>query len=214
MSDSAAPAPAPRDHSATSGPAGGSSPSGHQRALLPRVVVFAVAAVILAVDQATKFWAVSSLTDRAPISLIGDFLELRLLYNPGAAFSIGTGATWIFTILAGVAVVALGVFATRARSLGWAVGLGLPLGGASTHLLDRLFRSPGFGMGHVVDFIDYNGWFVGNVADIALVVGAGVLILQSLVARDADGRLTGLANSNPGSLSDGGDDQHPSGRVS
>jgi signal peptidase II len=153
-----------------------------------RPVVFAVAAAILSADQATKFWAESDLTGHAPIPLIGDFLGLRLLYNSGAAFSVGSGSTWVLTLLAAGAVIALVRLATRVRSLGWAIGVGLLLGGASTHLLDRLVRSPGFGRGHVVDFIDYNGWFVGNVADIALVAGAGLLVLQSILGRELDGR--------------------------
>jgi signal peptidase II len=140
----------------------------------------AVAATVLVVDQLTKYWAESTLAGRAPVSLLGDFIQLRLLYNPGAAFSIGRGATWIFTILAAVAVVVLLRFATQARTTGQLVALSLLLGGAATHLLDRLFRPPGFAMGHVVDFIDYNGWFVGNIADIALTVGGVLLVLLSL----------------------------------
>ncbi|MBP2335777.1 signal peptidase II [Saccharothrix coeruleofusca] len=148
---------------------------------LPFVV--ALAALVFVVDQATKFWAESALSDGRRIPLIGDFLRFRLLYNPGAAFSIGTGATWVFTVLAAVAVVVLVRMATRPQPRGWPLALGLLLGGATTHLCDRLFRAPGFARGHVVDFIDYNGWFVGNVADIALTVGAGVLVLLSLVPR-------------------------------
>ena len=52
---------------------------------------------------------------------------------------------------------------------GWALALGLLLGGALGNLTDRLLRAPGFGRGHVVDFIDYGGLFIGNVADIAIV---------------------------------------------
>lgn len=147
----------------------------------------AVAAGLLVLDQASKFWAESELTGRAPIPLVGEFLSLRLLYNPGAAFSIGEGATWVFTIIAAVAVVALAVAVSRVRSAPWAVTLGLLLGGATTHLLDRLFRAPGFARGHVVDFIDYNGWFVGNVADIALVGGAALAVLLSLRGVEMDG---------------------------
>jgi signal peptidase II len=143
-------------------------------------LVLAVAAVVLVVDQATKFWAESALVDRAPIPVLGDFLRLRLLYNPGAAFSIGSGSTWIFTIVAAVAVVAIVRFASQPQPKFNAFALALLLGGATTHLLDRLFRPPGFARGHVVDFIDYNGWFVGNVADIALTVGAALLVLLSL----------------------------------
>ncbi len=146
-------------------------------------LVSAVAVGVLVLDQATKFWAEQTLTGHAPIPLLGDFLRLRLLYNPGAAFSMGSGSTWIFTIIAVVAVVTLIRFASRQQTKGRAIALALLLGGATTHLLDRLFRAPGFAIGHVVDFIDYNGWFVGNVADIALVGGAALLILLELTTR-------------------------------
>jgi signal peptidase II len=153
------------------------------RPLAMRVpVVLGVAALVVAIDQVTKFWAVSALAGRAPVSVLGEFLRLRLLYNPGAAFSIGTGSTWIFTIVTAVAVVVLLRFATRPASSVQGVALALLLGGAVTHLLDRLFRAPGFARGHVVDFLDYNGWFVGNVADIALTVGAVLLVVSGLRA--------------------------------
>lgn len=148
----------------------------------------AAAVVILAVDQLTKFWAESTLTDRAPIPVIGDFIRFRLLYNPGAAFSIGENMTWIFAVLAAAAVVVIAVLVSRVRSGAWAITLGLLLGGATTHLLDRLFRAPGFARGHVVDFIDYNNWFVGNVADIALFFGAVLAIVLTLRGIGMDGR--------------------------
>jgi signal peptidase II len=139
-----------------------------------------IAAVVVVLDQLTKLWAVRTLTDRDPIQVLGDFLQFRLLYNPGAAFSIGENLTWIFTIAAAVAVVVLVWYVAKPQPKGWAIALALLLGGAITHLGDRLFRAPGFARGHVVDFIDYNGWFVGNVADIALFFGAVSLILLSL----------------------------------
>ncbi|GAB3431374.1 signal peptidase II [Flindersiella endophytica] len=142
--------------------------------------VLLLAAVVVVVDQATKWWAVSALTDAEPVQVIGELIRLRLLYNPGAAFSIGTGFTWVFAIFAGVAVLAIAYVARRVRSRAWTVALGLLLGGAFTHLLDRLFRQPGFARGHVVDFIDYAGFFVGNVADIALVAGMALTLLLSL----------------------------------
>jgi signal peptidase II len=169
------------------------APPGRRR--LP--LVLAVAAAIVAVDQATKLWAQAALTGREPIRALGDFIQFRLLYNPGAAFSIGEGSTWILTILAGVTVVAILRFAARVRSPGWAAALGLLLGGASTHLLDRLFRSPGLGVGHVVDFIDYNGWFVGNVADIALTFGTILLIVLTFIGTDLDGRRAGTRGQDP-----------------
>lgn len=138
-----------------------------------------IAAVVLVLDQATKFWAEHALTDRGPIPILGEFLQFRLLYNPGAAFSLGAGSTWVFTIAAAVAVVVLLWYVARPQPKGWLIALSLLLGGATTHLGDRLFRDPGFARGHVVDFIDYNGWFVGNVADIALFFGAASLLLLS-----------------------------------
>ncbi len=144
-----------------------------------RAVVL-IAAVVLAADQLTKYWAESALSDGQTITVLGDLLQLRLVYNPGAAFSIGSAYTWIFAVFAAAAVVAVTVVAQRVTSRGWAVALGLVLGGAATHLLDRLFREPGFARGHVVDFIDYAGFFVGNVADIALVVGVGIVMLLNV----------------------------------
>nr|WP_225953223.1 signal peptidase II [Kibdelosporangium phytohabitans] len=147
-------------------------------------VVFAVAVLVVALDQGSKFWAESALAGRAPVPVLGEFLRLRLLYNSGAAFSIGAGSTWVFTIITAVAVVVLVRFALKPASVVQAVALSLLLGGAVTHLLDRLFRAPGFARGHVVDFIDYNGWFVGNVADIALFCGAVLLLITALFGSD------------------------------
>ncbi|MEU8390399.1 signal peptidase II [Micromonospora sp. NPDC048843] len=144
-----------------------------------RAVVL-IAAVVLAADQLTKYWAESALSGGQTITILGDLLQLRLLYNPGAAFSIGSAYTWIFAVFAAAAVVAVTVVAWRVTSRAWGVALGLVLGGATTHLLDRLFREPGFARGHVVDFIDYAGFFVGNVADIALVVGVGIVMLLNV----------------------------------
>jgi len=149
-------------------------------------LVLAVAAVVLVVDQATKFWAEATLAGRAPVPVLGSFLRFQLVHNAGAAFTIGSGSTWIFTIVAAVAVMALLWFAARPQPPGRAVALALLLGGATTHLLDRLFRAPGFARGQVVDFIDYNGWFVGNVADIALVVGAGLVVVLGSARRTAE----------------------------
>jgi signal peptidase II len=157
------------------------------RPLVARLpVVLAVAVFVVLLDQGTKFWAVSALTGAAPVPVFGEFLQLRLLYNAGAAFSIGAGSTWIFTIITAVAVVVLLKFALQPSSRVQTVALSLLLGGAITHLGDRLFRDPGFARGHVVDFIDYNGWFVGNVADIALFFGAVLLLVPALFASTSD----------------------------
>jgi signal peptidase II len=139
-----------------------------------------IAAAVVVLDQVTKLWAERTLPGRAPIPVLGELLQFRLRYNPGAAFSMGENVTWLFTIAAAVAAAALLWLVARPQHRGWLIGLALLLGGATTHLGDRLFRAPGFARGHVVDFIDYNGWFVGNVADIALVCGAVWLVLLGL----------------------------------
>jgi signal peptidase II len=137
----------------------------------------AIALVVILVDQLSKWWAERALSDGKRIPVVGDVIQFWLVYNPGAAFSIGTGSTWIFAILAAAAVVVIGWLALRVGSKGWMVALGLLLGGAATHLGDRLFRAPGFGRGHVVDFIDYAGFFIGNIADIAIFGGVVMLVI-------------------------------------
>ena len=135
--------------------------------------------LVLLVDQGTKAWAEASLTEHERIPLIGDLLGLQLAYNPGAAFSFGEGSTWVFTLIAVAATVTAIVFALRVRRPGWAVVIGALGGAAASHAGDRLFRQPGFAQGHVVDFLAYGTWFIGNVADIVIVTAAiaGALLM-------------------------------------
>ena len=121
---------------------------------------------------ATKLWALSSLDENVPQDFGGSLLRLRLIFNPGAAFSLGTGATSVFTIIQAVVSVAIVVVAPRVGRLRWAIGLGLVLGGAIGNLTDRLTRAPGFGVGHVVDFLELPNWPVFNIADSAIVAAA------------------------------------------
>lgn len=162
-------------------------PSGNRRLL---GLLALIAAVVVGIDQATKFWAQSALTDRDAISVLGEFIQFRLLYNSGAAFSMASGMTWLLTLIAAGVVVVLVRVSRRIGSRGWTVALGLLLGGAVGNLLDRLFRDPGFPQGHVVDFIDYNGWFVGNVADIAVFFAAAMIVVLSLRGIGLDGDRT------------------------
>lgn len=142
------------------------------------------ALIIVGLDQLTKWWAESSFELFEYHPVIGDLLGWRLVYNPGAAFGLAADFTWVLTILAGAAVIGLTVFGARNSRPSWAVGIAFLLGGAISHLGDRLFREPGFAEGHIVDFIDYAGFFVGNVADIFLVLGALYLVVLSVVQKD------------------------------
>lgn len=131
-----------------------------------------VGVLTLVLDQGSKIWALGALTPGQPRDLLGSVLRLNLIRNPGAAFSLGDSVTWLLTLVALGIVVWVGRAATRVGHGGWAVTLGMLLGGAIGNLIDRVLRAPGFGRGHVVDFIDYFGLFIGNVADIAIVVAA------------------------------------------
>jgi signal peptidase II len=146
-----------------------------------------IAVVTYGLDQLSKWWAVNALTDEPPRDLLGAFLRLDLIRNPGAAFSIGTGNTWVLTIIAVVVLVIVIRVSRRLGSSGWAWALGLLLGGALGNLTDRLEREPGLGRGHVVDFLNYNGWFIGNIADIAIVTAAILIGLLAITGRGVDG---------------------------
>lgn len=145
------------------------------------------AAIVLLVDQASKAWAVRALDDARVIPLVGDLLSLRLIRNSGAAFSIGDSMTWVMTLIAVAVTVAILVVAPRIGSSRWSLALGLLLGGSLGNLYDRFFRDPAPLHGHVIDFIDYGGLFVGNIADIAIVVGAGLLLWLVFTNIDLDG---------------------------
>jgi len=162
------------------------APGAPRRYLLAWVAGLALLVILL--DQATKYWAEANLADQAPVPVLGTLLQLRLLYNDGAALSIGSGFTWLLTIIVvGVVVVVLRI-TRKIGSRGWAVALGLLLGGAIGNLVDRLFKEPSFGQGHVVDFIDYAGFFVGNVADIAIVAAAVMIAILSILGIGVDGQ--------------------------
>ncbi len=146
-----------------------------------------VAALSYGLDQVTKVLAVRQLSPGDPVELVGTLLSLRLIRNPGAAFSLATGMTWVLTAVAVVVLVVVIRSSRRLGSGGWAFALGLLVGGALGNLTDRLVRAPGPGRGHVVDFIDYNGYFVGNVADIAIVLAAVLIGLLGLRGIGLDG---------------------------
>lgn len=148
-------------------------------------IAIAIAVAVVLVDQLTKWWAIANLSGGEVIPVIGDFIRFVLVYNPGAAFGLGAGYTWILTVIAGLAAIAIAWYAWKVKSLPWAIVLGMILGGAATHFGDRLLREPSFGNGHVVDFIGYGDWFVGNVADIMIVVGAALAVLLVLLRVDS-----------------------------
>lgn len=138
-----------------------------------------VTLLAIAADQGSKIWALANLEPGQVKPFIGSFITLQLVFNPGAAFSFLAHSTWLFTIISVGVSVAVLFYLPRVRSWCWVIVLGLILGGAIGNLIDRLIRPPGIGVGHVVDFLNWNGWFVGNVADIWIVGGAIMVFLLS-----------------------------------
>ncbi|QIS19107.1 signal peptidase II [Nocardia terpenica] len=147
-----------------------------------------VAAVAFALDLGTKALVVANMKPRESISIIDDVVRFTLIRNPGAAFNMATGMTWLLTLIAAGVVIGVLRIGRSLRSVGWAVGLGLVLGGALGNLADRLFRSPGPLQGHVVDFISVTKWWpVFNMADSSIVCGAILLVVLTVFGFEPDG---------------------------
>lgn len=145
-------------------------------------VTLSIAATVLVLDIVSKVVVVATLSDRAPIRLLGGFLTLLVTRNAGAAFSIGGPSTTVlFALIAAAVITFLALYARRIRSLPWAIALGLLLGGATGNFTDRLLRSPGPFLGQVVDWIQVPHWPVFNVADSGITCGGILCVL--LVAR-------------------------------
>ncbi len=161
---------------------------------MPRPVHwFSLAALVVLIDRATKL-AVLAHFQPGEGRTITDFFNLVLVFNKGAAFSFLAGATgWQTPFFVGIAVAAclvVGFLLVRNpdKTL-FCLGLALILGGAAGNLWDRLQ------WGHVVDFLDLHAagwhWPAFNVADSAITVGAGVLIVEGFLPREPEGEKAG-----------------------
>lgn len=165
------------------------APAPRPRRPRPRLVatVYVLAAVAIALDRVTKAWALRELPLGEPQEVLGTLLRFTLVFNPGAAFSIGTGITPVFTTVMVVVSVAVLVAAWRVASAWWAVALGFLLGGAVGNLIDRLTRPPSPGRGEVVDFIHLPNFPVFNVADICVSTAAVLVAVAVLRGLEFDG---------------------------
>jgi len=161
---------------------------------------------VYVLDLVTKLIVVATLSETTPPgnqpSILGGLVYFSLLRNPGAAFSMATGMTWILALVAIGVVVAIVRIAPRLRSTPWAVALGLILGGALGNLTDRVFRAPGILRGHVVDFVSVFGpnaeYFPAfNVADSAITIGGITLVVTVLMGIDYDGTRTRDRKNSP-----------------
>ncbi|MGA8257386.1 MAG: signal peptidase II [Nocardioides sp.] len=153
----------------------------------PRQVFVLIAAVAYAADQVSKAIALERLDGRGDVPFLGEVLQFRLTFNPGAAFSMGTGFTPVLTVVAMVAAVVVLWFARRIGSLAWGAALGFLLAGIVGNLTDRMVRDPGVFQGHVVDFLKLPNWPIFNIADVCINVAAGLIILQAIRGVRLDG---------------------------
>ena len=152
----------------------------YMRRLRGRVAVFvALAAVAIALDQVTKALALARLGNGVRVALPGPLRGLRLVRNPGASLGLGSGSTWVISLIAMAACLLIIVLALRTTSMLWTLVLSLAFSGAAGNLIDRVAYASGFLDGAVVDFLDY-GWSVGNVADVYLTL-AGVAVVVLIV---------------------------------
>ncbi len=144
-----------------------------------------VAVGVVVIDQLTKHWVVAVIQPRmqsgeGPFELLGGFLKLTYTENTGAAFSIGAGYTWIFSIVALIVAVVILRSARRLGSLGWAIALGGLLGGLLGNLIDRITREPSPGLGYVVDWIQFPNFAVFNAADASITCSAVLMVILAL----------------------------------
>ncbi|GAB3617617.1 signal peptidase II [Okibacterium endophyticum] len=153
------------------------------------VMLAAVAVVAYALDQVTKHLVLTNLVEGQQYRIFGDVLIFQFVRNSGAAFSLASGSTWIFSILASAVTIAILVLARRIRSIAWGIVFGLLLAGVVGNLTDRFFREPSFGLGHVIDFIS-TPWMlpaIYNVADIAIVSSMAIFVILTIRGIRLDG---------------------------
>ncbi len=172
-----------------------------------RLLVLALAAGVIVVDQLSKWWVLDRLADGDVIDLVGS-LRLALAFNKGTAFSFGSGSGVGAWLAVGAFVVVLVVVGrSPIVSTRWGgVAFGLILGGAVGNIIDRASRGDAGPMsGAVVDFIDLQWWPVFNIADAAIVCGAILLLVGLLLWSDKDDHEAGTDDPGvSGTLSDKG----------
>lgn len=154
-----------------------------------RLICATVGIVVFIGDQMTKAMVESSIPEHTVIPVVPGFFNLIHAKNAGAAFGLfsDSPAPWktaVLIVISGLLLLTVVGIVWRSRRLDWKtnVGMALILGGALSNLVDRIR------LGRVVDFLDvyYRGyhWPTFNLADSAIVVGAGFLILQVITSSD------------------------------
>lgn len=166
------------------------------------ILLYAVAAAALLLDQLSKAWVEHALSGRPPIRVIPGVLSLTYTTNSGGAFGFGESAPWLFAGATIVVSAVIVMVSTRPVRPWIAVSLGLILGGALGNLADRA-NGAGFS-GRVTDFIDLQVWPIFNLADTAIVLGAAILAVASFDGTDDHVEHSGA--SGPAATGSGGAD--------
>lgn len=144
---------------------------------------FGLAVLALILDQGTKLYIESTMQLGDSVPVIPGILNIHYILNPGAAFSFGENFTIVFALLqAAVFCYVIYLLIRKVRTLSWALTLGALLGGVGGNLIDRIFRAPGLGFGHVVDMISVPGFAIFNVADSFIV--CSMIVVAILLLRD------------------------------
>jgi signal peptidase II len=146
-------------------------------------LAIALAAVLTFTDQLIKNLIVENFKTFEVRPFLGDVVKLTYVLNDSAAFSLGFGFTGMFTVISSVAAIALLWFIlAKSKSASWSIMAGVLLGGVLGNLTDRLVRSPGGGLGKVVDYIQIPFNFpIFNLADIAIVSMAILAALRIML---------------------------------
>ena len=144
-------------------------------------------AAIWGIDQGIKHFVETTMHLGQRITVIDGVLWWHYILNPGAAFSMGSSATWVFTLAMAVAVAVCIYCLYRARAIWWVLSLSLLMGGVLGNLTDRLFRPPGFAVGHVVDYISVQHFAIFNFADMCICVSMACIVVLVMLGVHLDG---------------------------
>ena len=143
------------------------------------VALIGLSILIIAVDQATKYWIQSRMAYGESWPVIADIFHITYILNPGAAFGILENKTWFFIAVAIVLLAGVGYLYPRLPNHRLVkVGTGLLVGGAVGNLIDRVR------IGYMIDFFDFRIWPIFNVADICIVCGVACLAYFLLLTPD------------------------------
>lgn len=129
--------------------------------------------LVLATDQATKFLVQRRMSEGMSIPVLPDVFHLTYILNPGAAFGLFADQQWLFILVAVLLIGGVGILFRQLvqQPPMLRFGAALLVGGAVGNLIDRIR------LGKVVDFFDFRIWPIFNVADIAICVGVGLILL-------------------------------------